>query len=166
MSAAPKMAENPLLDKNLINAFVDGVKKTLSTMANTECKPGKPFVEKNYQAKGDISGMIGMVSGNMKGTMTISFIDQTIFAVLQNMFGETHTAISPEVTDAVGELTNMIYGTAKTTLNEKGYDFKMAIPQVITGKHQINSYHNGATLVIPFDIGDGKSFFIEITVEV
>lgn len=165
MSAAPKLEDNPLLDKNLINAFVEGVKKTLETMANTTSKAEKPFVEKNYTAAGDVSGMIGMISGQMKGTITISFEDKTIFHILHNMLAEEYSEINDEVTDAVGELTNMIYGSAKTTLNEMGYNFEMAIPQVITGSHTITSYHSGATLVIPFTMDGTKKFYIEITVE-
>lgn len=164
MSAAEKM-ENPLLDKQLVNAFIDGVQKTLSTMAMTESTPQKAFVEKDFNAKGDVSGMIGMVSGAMKGTITISFEKVAIFKVLENMLGESYEEIDEEVRDAVGELTNMIYGTAKTTLNELGYNFEMAIPTVITGSHQITSYHKGAALIIPFEMDGSPSFFIEITVE-
>jgi chemotaxis protein CheX len=163
MSAAEQI-NNPLLDKQLVNAFIDGVQKTLSTMAMTESSPKKAFVEKDFEAKGDVSGMIGMVSGNMKGTITISFGKDAIFKILENMLGEDYSEINDEVRDAVGELTNMIYGTAKTTLNELGYNFEMAIPTVITGAHQITNYHKGATLVIPFEMGD-LGFHIEITVE-
>lgn len=164
MSAAQKI-ENPLLDKQLVNAFIDGVQKTLSTMAMTESTPKKAFVEKDFKAKGDVSGMIGMVSGAMRGTITISFEQSAIFEVLNNMLGEDYSEIDDEVRDAVGELTNMIYGTAKTTLNELGYNFEMAIPTVITGAHQITSYHKGAALVIPFEMSGDNNFFIEITVE-
>ncbi|MEC9283794.1 MAG: chemotaxis protein CheX [Bdellovibrionota bacterium] len=164
MSAAQKV-ENPLLDKNLVNAFVDGVKKTLSTMAMTESTPQKAFVERDFKAKGEVSGMIGMVAGNMRGTITISFEKPSIFKILENMLGEPYSEINEEVRDAVGELTNMIYGTAKTALNEMGYAFEMAIPTVITGSHEITSYHKGAALVIPFSMDENLQFFIEITVE-
>ncbi|MFK8138195.1 MAG: chemotaxis protein CheX [Bdellovibrionales bacterium] len=164
MSAAAKI-ENPLLDKNLINAFVDGVQKTLSTMAMTNSNPQKAYVAKDFKANGEVSGMIGMVAGNMKGTITISFSSGAIFQILENMLDETYSEIDDEVRDAVGELTNMIYGTAKTALNELGYDFEMAIPTVVTGSHEITSFHKGATLVVPFEMENDKKFSIEITVE-
>ena len=56
--------------------------------------------------------MIGMVAGNMRGTITISFEKPSIFKILENMLGEPYSEINEEVRDAVGELTNMIYGTA------------------------------------------------------
>lgn len=156
---------NPLLDKRLINAFIEGVIKTMSTIANTEVTTGKPTVEAQHSSKGEIAGMVGMVAGKMKGTMTISYKKPGIFLILSNMLGETYTEINGEVQDAVGELTNMIYGTAKTSLNQMGYSFEMAIPSVITGHFQISKSHTGATLVIPFNLKTGDVFYVEITVQ-
>lgn len=164
MGAAPNVNTNPLLDRKLINAFVDGVTKTLATMASTETTTGTPTVEKEFSSKGDVAGLIGMVAGTMKGTLTISFEKAAVFKILENMLGEKYTTLDEQVADAVGELTNMIYGCAKTALNEMGYGFEMAIPTVVMGKARIKSFHTGATLVIPFSCTSGK-FFIEITVQ-
>ena len=163
---APKLDQNPLLDKNFLNAFVDGVIKTLSLMAATDAKPQSPRIESNFQAKGEVAGMVGMVAGSMKGTLTISYSKEAIFKILENMLGESYSEMSPEVTDAVGELTNQIYGTAKTTLNQLGYKFEMAIPTVIQGQFQISKFHTGTTLVIPFAIvGSEAIFHVEVTVQ-
>lgn len=156
---------NPLLDKRLINAFVNGVIDVLSKQANTPVTTGKPFVEKEISVKGEIVGIIGMVAGKMKGTMTISFQKQAVFDVIDGMIGERYTEITNDVSDAVGELTNQIYGSAKTTLNQLGYSFEMAIPTVIHGDFSISAYHHGTTLVIPFEVPNGARFFIEITIE-
>lgn len=165
MSAAQKIENaNPLLDKKLINAFVEGVVKTMSLMASTEVTVEKPSIEKQFTAKGEVAGMVGMVAGAMKGTMTISYSKESIFTIIENMLGEKHTQMSEAVSDCVGELANQIYGSAKTTLNQMGYAFEMAIPTVITGSFVISKAHNGATLVIPFQLKNGTKFFVEITV--
>jgi chemotaxis protein CheX len=155
---------NPLLDKRFINAFVEGVIKTVSLMAQTEVTVGKPSVQPKFQAKGDVAGMVGMVFGQMKGTMSISFSKESIFTILESMLGEKHSEVNEAVADAVGEMTNQIYGTAKTTLNQMGYGFEMAIPSVIQGTFVISKHHNGATLVIPFNLANGTSFHVDITV--
>lgn len=141
---------NPLLDKRFVNAFIEGVIKTISTMANTTIKTGKPAVDKTFTSKGEIAGMVGMVAGAMKGTMSISFSQKGICTIVENMIGEKYDKISPEVKDAVGEITNQIYGAAKTSLNQMGYQFEMAIPSVIEGTITVSKYHNGATLVLAF----------------
>lgn len=155
---------NPLLDKRFVNAFIEGVIKTISTMANTTIKTGKPAVDKAFTSKGEIAGMVGMVAGPMKGTMSISFSQKGICQIVENMIGEKYEKISPEVKDAVGEITNQIYGAAKTSLNQMGYQFEMAIPSVIEGTITVSKYHNGATLVLPFNLDNGETFYVDITV--
>lgn len=168
MSAAPKSSSetNPLFDKKLLHAFVDGVIKTLATIAQTETKVGKPFIEPEFTEKGEIAGMVGMVAPPLKGTLMISFSKDSILHIIENMLGEKHTELSNEVSDAVGELTNMIYGTAKTALNQMGYNFEMAIPSVIRGEFTVASKASkGATLVIPFELKNNSVFFVKITVQ-
>lgn len=165
MSAEQLTPINPLFDKGLVGAFVDGLIKTLGEMAQTKVKPGKAVVEHKATAKGEVAGIIGMVSGEMKGTLLITFSRDSVFKILENMLGETYTDFTPEVKDAVGELTNMIYGSAKTTLNKTGYNFEMAIPTVITGQFDIASVHTGVTLAIPFEVEPGKNVYVEISVQ-
>tara|TARA_B110001454_G_C12723156_1_gene435774 strand:+ start:2497 stop:2991 length:495 start_codon:yes stop_codon:yes gene_type:complete len=163
MTAAPKM-QNPLLDKTLINSFIEGVSKTLETMASTKVTFGKPFVEQKFSARGEVAGVVGMVSNEYKATLTLSFPKPAILQILENMLGEKYSDITDEVFDAVGELTNMIYGSAKGTLNDLGYNFEMAIPTVIKGQFIMLQHSKSATLVIPFKLSNQTEFYIEISV--
>ncbi len=163
MSAAP-LIQNPLFDKKLITAFVEGVTKTLSTMANTPANPQKPFIEKHSSAKGEIAGIVGMVAPPLRGQLLISYPKEAIFQIYKNMIGESPTEINSDIKDAVGELTNQIYGAAKTTLNQLGYKFEMAIPTVVHGTFTISPDSQGATLVIPFELGNKAIFYVEISV--
>ncbi len=167
MSAAPKIVpeNNPLFDKKLLQAFVDGVIKTLATIAQTDAKVGKPYIEPELTEKGEIAGMVGMVAPPLKGTLLISFTKDSIFQIMENMLGEKHTEINGEISDAVGELTNMIYGTAKTALNQMGYSFEMAIPTVIRGEFTLSKSTKSATLVIPFELKNSAQFHVKITVQ-
>lgn len=165
MGAIKLEESNPLLDKKLINAFIDGVIKTHASMASTTLVTGEPRVESKFTPKGEISGLVGMVAGKMKGTMSISYEKESILSIYENMLGEKITDIGPEVSDCVGEITNMIYGSAKTILNQMGYAFEMAIPSVVKGTIIISKHHTGATLVLPFKLPNGSQFYIDITVQ-
>ena len=157
-------AENPLTNKQVIQAFSDGVIHTLVTMAKTKPTAEKPFIEKKFKPKGAVAGMIGMVSGKIKGNLTISFEKEAALKIINNMVGESHTEIDGQVLDAIGELTNIIYGCAKTVLNEFGYAFQMAIPIVIEGYDGIIPMHKGTNLVLPFST-DSHKFNLEIIVQ-
>ena len=77
------------------------------------------------------------------------------------MLGETITELTSDVGDAVGELTNMISGSARADLDRQGYSFRMALPTVITrAGHRMSVIATSPTTVVPFTTEAGP-FFIE-----
>lgn len=117
-----------------VNPFLNAILGVLSTMAQIEAKPGKPYVKTERASMGDVSGLIGLAGNQMKGSLAISFTEPVIFQVAKNMLGEEVTSVNDVVTDLVGEITNIVTGGAKRTLSEMGYDFDLAIPGVVAGK--------------------------------
>ena len=88
-------------------------------MAQTELKPGKPSLKKDEVARGDVSGLIGMVGPQTKGSLSISFDESLALTIMERMLGERPETIDEEVTDMVGEITNMVTGGAKNLLGKK-----------------------------------------------
>ena len=141
-----------------INPFIGALRNVLSTMAQTELTPGKPSKKKDSVARGDVSGLIGMVGPNLKGSMSITFEEPLVLEIMHRMLGEKSDAIDEEVSDMVGEITNMVAGGAKNTLGELGHDFGMATPVVVTGKdHTINHQVEGPRLIMPFKSEAGNA---------
>jgi chemotaxis protein CheX len=148
-----------------INPFLESIVNVLETMANVKATPGKPQRKEDDTANGDVTGVIGMASEQVKGSLAITFTSEAIFDIAKRMLGENVTEINGTVTDLVGEITNMATGGAKRVLAEQGYDFDMAIPAVVAGKnHRITHKSNGMKLVIPFSIIAGK-FYVEVCFE-
>ncbi len=152
------------MDANLINPFITATLNVLNTMAFIEVKAGKPFLKKENAAHGDVTGVIG-ITGEANGTISVTFEEACILKVVSNMFGEEMTELDDEVTDAVGEITNMISGHARRELEEKGRLFHAAIPSVISGKnHEIFHMGKGPKVAIPFST-EGGNFIIEVCFE-
>lgn len=153
-----------MIDINFINPFLGATLHVLKVQASIEAQPGKVYMKKpTDNLKGDVSGVIGIVSDTFNGSVIISFPEATFLNVIGSMLGETYTELNKEILDGAGEITNMIFGQAKITLNERGYGIKIALPQVITGKgHSLSAMSKGPTVVIPFTspVGD---FFVEIS---
>ena len=132
------------MNADFINPFIAALMNVLQTMAQTELVPGKPKKKSDNQAKGDISGLIGMVGDKIQGSMSISFDEGLVLEIMYKMLGEKPDIIDSDVQDMVGEITNMICGGAKNELDQKGYDFGMATPVVVSGKnHTINHQVDG-----------------------
>ena len=152
------------MDAKLVNPFISATVKVLETMAGTKASPGKPFVKKDKIARGDVTGVIG-ITGEANGTISVTFDEGSILGVVSKMFGEPLKELNAEVSDAVGELTNMISGQARRKLEEDGRHFEAAIPSVITGKdHEVNHITSGPIVAVPFST-DGGRFTVEICLE-
>jgi chemotaxis protein CheX len=133
-----------------INPFISSLLNVLSTMAQLELTPGKPRLKKDDKAKGDISGIMGMMSEQAKGSFALTFDESLALAIMNNMLGEKPAKIDAEVIDMVGEITNMVTGGAKRILAEKGFDFDMSTPIVVSGKgHTVTHKSDGPKLLLP-----------------
>lgn len=153
------------MNVNFINPFLQALLNVISTMASMELTPRKPQLKTDNLAKGDVSGLIGLVGPQTKGSLSISFEQTLALQIMQNMLGENPGKINDEVTDLVGEITNMVTGGAKNLLGEKGYNFDMATPMVVSGKgHTISHKANGTKIIVPLTCQYGAAF-IEICFE-
>ncbi|AAN56890.1 chemotaxis protein CheX [Shewanella oneidensis MR-1] len=153
------------MNVNFINPFLQSLLNVISTMASLELTPGKPQIKTDNLAKGDVSGLIGMVGPQTKGSLSITFEQKLVLQIMQNMLGENPGKINEEVTDLVGEITNMVTGGAKNLLGQKGYEFEMATPMVVSGQgHTISHKANGTKIIMPFTSSYGTAF-IEVCFE-
>ena len=147
------------MNVEFINPFLASMLNVMSTMAQMELIPEKPKLKKGEVAKGDVSGLIGMVSDQAKGSLSITFEGPLAIATMKNMVGEGPDEINEEITDLVGEITNMVTGGAKRMLSEKGFEFDMATPMVVSGKeHTIHHKAEGPVVIIPLNSPHGKAF--------
>lgn len=148
-----------------VNPFLASLMNVLKTMASLELKPQKPRLKKDEIARGDVSGLIGMVGPQTRGSMSITFDESLAIEIMENMLGERPNGINEEVTDMVGEITNMVTGGAKRILAESGFDFDMATPVVVAGRgHTIRHKCEGSIILMPFSSQWGNAF-IEICFE-
>ena len=147
------------MNAEFINPFIAALLNVMQTMAQTELIPGKPRKKTDEKAGGDVSGLIGMVGDNIQGSLSISFEEGLVLEIMHKMLGEKPEGIDSDVKDMVGEITNMICGGAKNDLDQKGYDFGMATPIVVSGKnHSIDHQVDGKKMVMPFSHSSGHVY--------
>ncbi len=141
-----------------INPFLNSLLEVLKTMASIELTPQEPHLKTDRKSQGDISGVIGMLGPQTKGSFSISLEKQLALAIYKGMLGEEAEDINDAVSDMVGEITNMVSGGAKRILGEKGYDFDMATPTVVSGRgHEISHKVDGPQLAMDFESEYGKA---------
>ncbi len=152
------------MDVKFINPFLQGTIEVLKKMAFVEPRPGKVYVKESSLAGGDISGIIG-ITGDAAGTLALSFSEACICDVCSRMLGESYTEACQDIFDAVGEITNMISGVARTHMEKEGMVVYAAIPSVVYGKnHTINHILNTPSIVIPFSTDRG-AFVVDVCIK-
>ena len=81
------------------------------------------------------------------------------------MLGEEIKGINGDIKDAVGEITNMVSGSARKKLESSGLSISAAIPTVIEGKdHSISHIIGGPSIIIPFETDQG-SFVVDVCMD-
>ena len=111
---------------------------------------------------GDVSGVIALVQDGLEGTMTLCLTFETARDLLPRIVGSAVSVTHEMTVDAVGEITNMIFGQIKTQLNGRGYGLKLGIPSVVTGKgHFVSQFHRGPYMIVPFYL-EGQMFQVHV----
>lgn len=144
--------------------FIQATKHVLSTMAQVDPTPGKPFIKKGATATGDISAIVGL-TGNKRGSIALSFSRKCAIAILKNMLGDDIEDVVKDTMDTVGELTNMISGQARAQLSQTGLNLTASTPTIIVGNnHRIEHMTTCTIIVIPFTTSNGD-FSVEFSFE-
>ena len=157
----------PALDVELVNPFIQGTKTVLETQANVPLQIGKPYLRKrDEKIPMEIAGVIALQCSEFTGSIALCFSSRVFLNIYEALVGERIEEINQDSQDAAGELLNMIFGAAKTELNDrKGYTLQKAIPTVLCGD-QLRIHHQSSvpTIILPFE-GKVGAFHIEISIE-
>jgi chemotaxis protein CheX len=147
------------LTAEYINPVISATSTVFETML--DCKPERTglMLKETASPKHEVSAVIG-VTGKAAGTIVLSLSRGTALEVLNRMVGIETTEITADVCDAVGELTNMIAGSAKAQMER--LELSISIPNVISGPGHIIHYpSNVKPICIVFESEIGP-FTIEV----
>jgi len=147
------------LAKEISNAVCNAMKKTFAVdVVAGPYEIGEGIVS----LVGDVSGVIALVQDQLEATMTLCLTNETVKELLPQIVGNSIMITHEMAVDAVGEMTNMIFGQVKHDMSERGYALKIGIPCVVTGKgHFVSQFHRGKYMLVPFNL-DGQLFQIYV----
>lgn len=152
-----------ILDEQLSKEITTAVCSALQNTFAVKPIPGNYEIgEGMVSLVGDVSGVIGLVQEDLEGTMTFCMTFETVRDLLPQVLGHSIPVTHEMTVDAVGEITNMIFGQIKTELNKRGYGLKLGIPSVVTGRgHFVSQFHRGKYMIIPFYL-EGQLFQVHV----
>jgi len=153
--------------EQFIQPFIEGSEEVFRDMFNTKVAPGRAFFVSNdeFNTIWDLSGVIGL-SGEANGAVALSIKEETAFKLTSTLTGKTYTTVEREVTDALGEIINIIIGNVKNVF-EKKHRIKITIPSIIKGKAHSIVWPSDKTRIIciPFTIFDDHEICLSVAIE-
>jgi len=140
-----------------LNPFLKSAVETFIVMVNLPVTLGKIYLLKEPN-KADISSIIEF-SGDITGKVAISYTLDVALKISSKFLGETVKELNADVADCLGEIANIIAGSAKKYL--QSYRLTMSLPSIIRGQSKmIESSKNLPVICIPFNSEIG-SFVME-----
>lgn len=119
----------------IVSEIIKSTQEVFTTMLGVEVIPGEAMTEQS--APGPTEGVVSLIglAGAWVGTGSISCSSQTACRVSSRFLMAQFDSVDEDVLDAVAELTNMIIGSFKTSLEEKLGPMGLSIPTVIFGRN-------------------------------
>jgi len=109
--------------------------EVFATMLGTEIRMGSVYVGQEPPAPEDgVIALIGL-AGKWVGTGMITCRAETACAISGLLLMQEFAKVDDEVLDALGEVSNMIFGNVKTALEDKIGPMGLSIPTVIYGRN-------------------------------
>lgn len=145
------------IDNDLLDDVKNSVVFTFTELFGIKLSPVNGKISAHHISRGDLSGIVGMVQERLEGNLVVCFPKDCILHILQTAYGSGLTAINSSVRQGVAEIANVIYGQVKLRLNQRGYAFKMAIPNVIVGDgHEVEQVHESLSMILEFGFEQNK----------
>jgi CheY-specific phosphatase CheX/CheY-like chemotaxis protein len=149
------------VDVRVINAVIKATMSVLGQFGVSSVKMEKAGPKAPQEPLlGEVSSIVDINSAAFQGFLTISFDKGSYLEVVSSMLMEEQTDITPDNSDAVGEINNIIFGNAKAEISNFGV--QMTVPKVVLGQNKTIPCPTGsAGMLIPFTTTRGK-FYITV----
>ncbi|MEM7681848.1 MAG: chemotaxis protein CheX [Planctomycetota bacterium] len=150
------------MDSSYISPFVFSVTNVFETMLQMPVEVKSPALKQQGAPSFDVSGIIGM-SGDVDGTVVLSFPTAVAERVVALFTGMELSAAEEDFADAVGELVNMVSGGAKAKF--EGKDVTITTPSVVIGQdHTVFGRKDVTCVEIPC-VCDAGEFNVEVSIK-
>jgi chemotaxis protein CheX len=158
------MKQLNISEKELLTQLDKDVSEIFSTMVGTEVSPTSKQIDPVTHFKDCVTAMVGL-AGVYNGLISISTPRKVAMGIASQMLGMDVPEMNEDVTDALGEIANMIGGSFKHHFVKDGHEVRLSTPSVITGEeYALTAGSLPDTLTLLFDHGDDH-FMVSVYLE-
>ena len=140
---------------DLIQPFIGSLDAVLAEMMKTAPRiVDLTMEEEGYRRKGLAASVA--FKGEIQGRVILDMDPQAATQVASYLAGDEVDSSQPIVREAVCELANMVIGNAVTQLNDRGFQFKVFPPEVLTEEQCAAAGQDSESTILCFETPAGN----------
>jgi chemotaxis protein CheX len=141
----------------LIQPFIGSLDAVLAEMMNEPAKILDLTMEvEGYRRKG--TAAVVTFRGQIEGRVILDMDPAAAAHVAACLFGKEVDSSDSIVRETVCELANMVIGNAVTQLNDRGFQFKVLPPEVLTQEQCDKAGNDSEATVLCFETSNGRVY--------
>ena len=131
-----------------VNPFIESVSELFTSMLDCRVESGDLILAAEDSGMPDIIGVIGL-SGTAQGIVALRLPVKTALNLVGRMVGREFRVVDSSIIDGVGELVNIIAGSAKAKFQK--HTISISLPSVVRGSiYTVSNLNSTVWLTIPF----------------
>ena len=147
----------PPMVEVMVVSLVDVTKDIFSTMLNRAVEFGEPSF-KGPQPTANVVATVGF-AGTLSGYVSLCVSKEAAFEIAQALLGSSADEAHEHVRDAAGEMANMIAGSVRTNMTDRGEQLGISTPIVTVGTDFATAaLRDVQQAVVPFKMGPHSLF--------
>jgi CheY-specific phosphatase CheX len=140
---------------DLIQPFIGSLDAVLAEMMNAPARIVDLAMEpEGYRRKGLAASVV--FRGQIVGRVILDMDPGTVAQVASFLTGGEVNPNEPMVPETVCELANMVIGNAVTLLNDRGFQFKVFPPEILTQEQCEAAGQDSEATILCFETTSGK----------
>jgi len=150
--------------EEIVEWVTHSTNEVFSTMLGMEAQFGEHFIED--PGKGLTMGVIGIIGlvGEWTGTAVVSCSSPLACKIANTLYLQEYPSVTDEVLDAVAEMTNMIIGNLKNSLETKLGQMGLSIPAVVFGRNFATRRSGKESWYVIQFVVDGERFDVQLCI--
>ena len=141
----------------LIQPFIGSLDAVLAEMMKMPAKiVDLSMEEEGYCRKG--TAAVVMFQGEIEGRIVLDMEPSAAAQVATYLAGGEVDPSAGIVTEAVSELANMVIGNAVTQLNDRGFQFKVFPPELLSEEQCEKAGHDSEATILCFETPRGSVY--------
>ena len=147
-----------------VNPFVESAASVIRDMCGANIQKGQLSVKKSVITTLGVAPIIG-VTGNITGRVIYDMSFPTALKLSSLMNGEEIPEFNDLCQGTISELSNIITGNTISLLTAAGYHVDITPPTLFMGENMQISKAEIVTLVVPLEISDVGTIFINVALK-